>query len=190
MHVASCECACVAIDTETTSFRGSVIQAALVEISFDGTEMDAFCHVVSPPIGESLNARAVAVHGITADRIAREAVPARAFFEEFARKLRAAREAGKVVVAHNAAFDVARLNETFAAHGLLDRIDVQDVFCTMVATKKHDGKGAKMTKNGLLYSRLHGGRCPYECMGRLHDAAVDARITAINYLAGRRIGWW
>lgn len=184
--------AVVAFDTETTGLRGAVVQAALVELDAHGVERDVFVGIVAPPPGYRMEAGAVRVHGITPERIAHEGVAAGPFFAELTHRLKRARDEGKRIVAHNAAFDEARLNETLAAHGV-DGGPVGGVFCTMRSAKRHcglvDRRGApRCPKNAELYALLHG-RDAAE-LGGLHDAAVDARVTAHAFLEGRRRGWW
>lgn len=185
----------LALDTETTSLRGSVIQAAVVALDARGAEGEVTCALVAPPAGEALDPAATRVHGITRARLAREAVDAPPFFRAVVGRIKRARAEGTRVVAHNAAFDVARLNATLAAHGLAERLAPDDVFCTMRAAKRHcglrDARGrARCPKNAELYALLHGGARAEALGGALHDAAADARVTAHAYLAGRRRGWW
>ena len=90
---------------------------------------------------------------------------------------------------------MARLNATLDAHGAADdRLDADDVFCTMRHAKRHcglrDRRGApRCPKNAELYALLTDG-ADAAALGALHDAAVDARITAHAFLEGRRRGWW
>ena len=185
--------AVVALDTETTGLRGAVVQAALVELDAHGRPGEAFCGLVHPPPGYRMERGAVAVHGITAARLDAEAQPSGPFFAELTQRLKRARDEGKRIVAHNAAFDVGRIEETLAAHGVAERLDV-DVFCTMRSAKRHcglvDRRGApRCPKNAELYSTLFEGADAAE-LGSLHDAATDATITAHCFLQGRRRGWW
>ena len=188
----------VALDTETTGLSGAVIQAALVELSASGDVVDVFCGIIPPPQGYHLEAGAVAVHGITRERIQMEAQPAKPFLEELMRRIKGSLAEGKKVVAHNSAFDKKRLNETLRAHGMEQRLEADDVFCTMRSAKRHcglrDRRGAhRCPKNVELYDILvgtGGGAEASSAFGSLHDAAVDARITAHAFLAGRRRGWW
>lgn len=188
----------VAFDTETTGLRGAVIQAALVEVDAHGTERSVFSGIVPPPDGYRLEPAAVAVHRITQRRIDAEGQPAVPFFRTLVTALKRARDDGKRVVAHNASFDVARLNETLVAHGMHDeQVGTDLVFCTMHGSKRHCGltnrRGAmRCPKNAELYELLTGEDVVEAVTGgaALHDAATDARITARSYLEGRRRGWW
>lgn len=184
----------VAFDTETTGLRGAVIQAAIVEMSARGEETDVFCAIVPPPSGYRLEPGAVAVHKITQQRIDAEGQSAVPFLRDVVTRLKRARLEGKRIVAHNGAFDVARLNETLFAHGMPERLDLDDVFCTMRHAKRHcgllDRRGApRFPKNAELYELLYTTPA-ISRMGELHDATVDARITAMSFLEGRRRRWW
>lgn len=178
----------LAIDTETSGLTGVVIQIGGAVLDGDGNESEVFSELLLPPPGFDLvlHPRAVAVHGITRERLLAEGVPARPALARFVARL-----AGVRVVAHNAAFDVARLNHTLAAYGMAERVDAAAVFCTMQAAKRHCGLvGAggrpRCPKNAELYALLGGAD---DC-GALHDAANDARITARSFVLGRRRGWW
>lgn len=173
----------VAIDTETTGFRGAVIQAAAVELDARGAHVGTLSRLIAPPPGVQWERAAERVHGITRERLAREGVDPVAFLCEFVAHVRAARAAGTRVVAHNAAFDVARLNATLRWYGVPDELASEDVFCTMHASRR----GKRSFKNAELYHELTGKD---SVDARLHDAAVDAEITARSFLAGRRRGWW
>ena len=184
----------VAWDTETTGLRGAVIQAAVVELDARGNEQSVLTGIVRPPRGYALERGAVAVHGITPGRIdaeGQEDVPA--FLRPLVGRLKRARASGTRVVAHNAAFDVGRMNETLRAWEMPERLEAEDVFCTMRGAKRHCGlvgrTGApRCPKNAELYALLTGHPEPAD--ETLHDAAADARLTAQSYLAGRRKGWW
>lgn len=186
----------VAFDTETTGFRGAVIQAALVELDGRGREVRCVSGLVMPPLGVVLEPGAVAVHGITSARLAHEALPnAREFLEKFVHALRAARACGKAVCAHNKSFDVERLNETLCAHGSTERLNAELVYCTMRGAKSHCGLAnaagrPRFPKNEELYHILTGGNAACDAGGALHDAARDARVTARSYLEGRTRGWF
>lgn len=182
----------VALDTETTGLRGAVIQLALVELDAHGAVRDSFCGLVHPPPDYPMERGAVAVHGITAARLHAEAHAPGPFFVQATERLKRARAEGKRVVAHNAAFDVIRVRETLAAHRI--DADVDKVFCTMQAAKRHcglvDRRGrARCPKNGELYAILFDG-ADARRLGPLHDAATDATVTAHCFLQGRRAGWW
>lgn len=206
----------LAIDTETTGLRGAVVQIALVYISADGSRESVFTGLAHPPAGFKMEAAAERVHGISSARLKQEAVDdAHEFFHEVFLRIQDARHQGLRVVAHNATFDIARLNDTFKGHGLPHRIGADEVFCTMRAGRQRCNlrtvKGApRCPKNSELYEILVSdalGRGPEgyalpqfaidlatltspDSSSQLHDAAVDARITAHAWLEGRRKGWW
>jgi DNA polymerase III epsilon subunit-like protein len=183
----------IAIDTETTSLTGVVIQVAAVEFSSNEICI-AFNGILRPPDGGFVfDPRAVAVHGITNDRVEQEGVDAVPFLRHFVGYLKEAHASGVPIVAHNSRFDVARLNFTMEQHGMDERIDFP-VFCTMRASKQfcdaRDCRGRlKYPKNEFLYKRLHGVDAS-ALGGSLHDAATDAQITLLSYVEGRRQALW
>ena len=183
----------VCFDTETTGLRGAVIQAAAIEMASDGTIVDDVAGIVPPPEGVSLEPGAVRVHGISQATIDAEGQPPLPFLHGFLDFLERAHAAGKPVVAHNSAFDVARLDETMRWHGSKRRCEVP-VVCTMRASKRHSGLvtarvAPKNPSNAELYHSLTG-RVASEDVEALHDARADATITARSYVEGRRQGWW
>ena len=184
----------LAFDTETTGLRGAVIQAAIVEVTPRGEERECFCGIIPQPDNYKLEPGAVAVHKITQERINREGVAAVPFLREVVRRIKRARSENLPVVAHNSSFDIARMNETLQAHGMCERLHKEDIFCTMQNAKRlcglKDARGLpKCPKNNELYSILTGDT-DLTRFGDLHDAATDARVTALSYAAGRRRGWW
>lgn len=187
---------CMAFDTETTSLRGSVIQAALVELNAHGEEECVMSGIIPPPRGEELDPRAVEVHGITSECILTEGQPAVPFLRGIVSRIQRACAEGRIVVAHNAAFDLARFNATLLAHGIDDEFLLPDqIFCTMQKSKRHCiltnvNGNPRCPKNAELFSLLHGVSPGERFEGSLHDATVDARITGHSFLEGRRRGWW
>ena len=185
----------VAFDTETTGLRGVVVQAAWVKLDGCGREVDSCCVLLGPPPGHRVEPGALAVHGLSDELLAREGVSADALVA-FVRRLRAEAAIGARLVAHNKAFDVARLAETLRAHGLEDErpLAEEEVLCTMRTARERCGlRNAagrpRYPKNAELYEIL-AGEPVEERFGRLHDALADARVTAHAYVHGRRVGWW
>lgn len=186
-------CNVVAFDTETTGLNGAVIQAAAVEISAGGVVVNTMSAIVPPPPNVRLEDAAVAVHGITHKRIQEESVPAAPFLIELVNYLNRSHVEGKMVVAHNSSFDETRLHKTLEWHGVTERL-IFKPFCTMRNSKDHcmlmTARGKpKMPKNEELYRQLTGREASVD-FGGLHDAVIDANVTAVSYVQGRRQGWW
>ena len=184
---------CLVFDTETTGFRGSIIQLGFVVHDFiRDAEVASFCRVWRPPPGEALEMRAVQIHGIDEARIAREGVHPAADLVAFVDLCARALAASAVVVAHNAKFDVERLQHTCAKHGVALPFGVDDVFCTMRAAtprcklKTANGR-TKPPRNAELHAHLFGD-APSDA--ELHDALADARVTARCFVRGYHEGWW
>lgn len=122
-----------------------------------------------------------------------EGVHAKAEVGEFMALVTAAIAQGVRVVAHNASFDVARLNHTAHRHGLAGGVlRSATMLCTMHSATRHcqlrarKGKRLKAPRNEELYLFLHK-RKP---SGQLHRALPDARITLASYLEGKKRKWW
>ena len=104
----------------------------------------------------------------------------------------AAEAAGVRIVAHNASFDVARLNHTAICQGLVPSLRSAAMLCTMHTATRHCGlrtrgdKRSKAPKNEELYAFLFG-HPPAE---RLHSALPDCRVTLASYVEGRARKWW
>jgi DNA polymerase III epsilon subunit-like protein len=184
-------------DTETSgSSRGDVvIQLAFVLCSSDGRVQHAHSRLWRLPSGVRIGWPAYNVHKIGEARVRREGVAARGELADFFGLCLAMREAGKRLVAHNAAYDVRMLGLTAGRHELRDALPecADAVFCTYRSscgkgpffTKQGRRKGAK---NAELYSYLHGGQSWPG--GDLHDALEDVKCTSASYAAGRKRGWW
>ena len=94
-------------------------------------------------------------------------------------------------MAHNASFDVARLNQTAAFHGAPALLERGEVLCTMLRSATHCGLKsragrAKSPSCHELYTYLY--KQSFE--GKLHDALADATLLASCFLGGRHRGWW
>ena len=107
----------------------------------------------------------------------------------------AAIAAGVILVAHNASFDVGRLNSTALKHKLkLPPLCSAPpaMLCTMNSAAQHcrlrkkGDKGFKRPSNEELYVYLHQ-RKP---SGQLHRALPDCRITLSSFIKGRAKHWW
>jgi DNA polymerase III epsilon subunit-like protein len=185
-------------DTETSSLVGHVIQIAVVAVprgaaAADGTLPDCvrYCRHWALPDGVALDPRAVAVHGITRSHLAARGCPVLPGLRALAAVVHAGREGGAQWVAHNASFDVARLNHTAAFHGAPVLLERGEVLCTMRLSTAHCGAKsrsgrAKAPRCDELYAHLF--QRPFE--GVLHDALADATLLASCVLGGRHRGWW
>jgi DNA polymerase III epsilon subunit-like protein len=97
------------------------------------------------------------------------------------------------VAAHNASFDVARLNHTTLRHqATVAPLRSALLLCTMHNATKHCGlrkrgnKALKAPRNEELYMHLFK-RKP---TGRLHRALPDCRVTLACYVKGSELKWW
>ncbi|MEI7054604.1 exonuclease domain-containing protein [Nocardioides sp. CCNWLW239] len=112
------------LDVETTGldpYRDRVIQVAIRQIAADGTEESEWETLVNP--GAGVDPGPVEVHGLTSADLA--GAP---FFRDVAATI-AQRLAGRVFVAHNAAFDWTFVAVESDRAGV--RLEVVDWLCTM-----------------------------------------------------------
>ncbi|MEV5829157.1 exonuclease domain-containing protein [Spirillospora sp. NPDC052242] len=162
----------VAIDFETAnSFRGSPCAVGLVRVK-EGEIVEEWSTLIRPPDGHGrFDPMNVAIHGITAARVA-DAPPWQRVLgqiTEFA--------AGDPFVAHNAAFDVGVLADACRASG--SAVPDLEYACTLVV--------ARRVWDGMLSYKLPvlAGVLGIE-PARHHDAAADARAAAEVMLAALR----
>ena len=185
-------------DTETSGFGGCVLNLGWTLAGDAGNELAAYDRLWRLPKGERIHSRAYKAHGISlrdlscADSDAVSMVVPEV--SEFFALVAAARAAGVRVVAHNASFDVSRLNHTAHRHGLCGGPSLRsaDMLCTMHSATKHCGlrargnKRLKPPRNEELYRFLFERAPP----GRLHRALADCRVTLTSYVEGRKRHWW
>jgi len=184
-------------DTETSGLVGHVIQIAIVAVpraTADGMLPNghvSYCRHWALPGAVELDPRAVAVHGITRSHLNAHGCGVQSGLRAIAAVVLAGREGGAQWVAHNASFDVARLNQTATFHGAPALLERGEVFCTMLASATHcslktrTGR-AKPPRCHELYTHLF----QRPCEAQLHDALADATLLATCFLGGRRHGWW
>lgn len=125
--------------------------------------------------------------------LSREGVDPQAELLEFYALVAAALARGVQVVAHNASFDMARLNHTCVRHHVSPfPLRSAHILCTMHNATKHcglrkrGGKSLKPPKNEELFRHLFK-RSP---SGRLHRALPDCRVTLACFVKGRQLHWW
>ena len=185
-------------DTETSGFGGCVLNLGWTLADGDGKELAAYDRLWCLPRGERIDSRAYKAHGISLQDLAcagSEAVLKVApELGEFFALVDAARAAGVRIVAHNASFDVSRLNHTAHRHGLRNGpyLCSAGMLCTMHAASKHcrlrtrGNQRLKAPRNEELYRFLFEQAPP----GRLHRALADCRVTLASYVEGRKRHWW
>ncbi|MEN9704839.1 MAG: hypothetical protein RLZZ393_718 [Pseudomonadota bacterium] len=169
----------VVLDTETTGLDVAqghrIIEVGVVELVNRRTTGRVFHHYVNP--NRDIDAGAAAVHGITLSRLADKPR-----FEAIAADLLAFID-GAEILAHNASFDIAFLDEELRLYALrsnTERVKIRSrcrVLDTLALAKEmHPGQ-----RNGLdaLCKRYSVDNSHRE----YHGALLDARILADVYLA-------
>ena len=176
----------VVVDTETTSLRGQVIQVAACGL--DASLKPLFEYKQYWTTSDPIDPNAYAVHGIAADVLRRFGVAPR----DGLQKLQRLCTPRCTFVAHNVSFDLARLKDTARSHGTTFEAR-GGTFCTMRSSKEvcalsgGNGRRFKYPKNVELYRFLFPDAPPAT---GLHDALVDVRLTAQNFVEGTKRGIW
>ena len=181
----------VVFDTETSGFDGAVLQLAFVVATRHGEELFAYSRLWRLPSGHTIDARARSVHGITYEKLDFEGIDPREDLDDFLCLCEEAHAKGCELVAHNAQFDVARLNYTARAWGVESSLTLAHVLCTMQRSAMHCGLRdragrKKRPRNDELYRHLFG-QLPGVV---LHDALNDTRVTLASFAEGHRRRWW
>jgi len=160
-----------AFDIETTGIdpvSDELVQVAVLQIDSTGQVMpESWSSLVSP--GRPIPPEAVAVHGITSERAAREGIALDHAIRETLRRLQAAAASGIPVVVYNAPFDLGFMKVRAARLGIsLPELAVIDpLVCDRAVDTYRRG------------SRTLGAvAAHYGCAAEeLHDAAADAAVS-------------
>ena len=174
-------------DTETASLKGPVVQIATILCAEDGDHLASYeCkYKFDRTRGIKWCDRAEGVHGLSRTFLVKHGIDPRAglgflrdIFDEVQR-------AGVILVAHNYAFDKRMVNLTAFLNGFEDLIPPDALsFCTLRGGRAIYGKALRNEDlRRLLTGETHS-------LGRVHDAFVDASITAASYAGGRKAGVW
>ena len=192
-HAALSQAAVLVLDTETSGLAGCVLDIGWVLAHSSGAELAVYSKLWQLPAGERIHSGALKAHGISAATVVRDGADPKPELRELAALISAALDLGVVVAAHNASFDVARLNHTAHRHQVrVAPLRSAQLLCTMHNATKHcnlrkrGNKALKPPKNEELYFHLFK-RQP---TGRLHRALPDCRVTLACYIKGRELKWW
>lgn len=177
-------------DTETDGRSPQlIVQLAFVVLDEENREILHSSRLVSLPDGRTISYYATKIHGITNARLLEEGEDAQVVLSDFFAWV----SKSSRIVAHNCAFDCRAVKATCRMHGLEFDCDEPETkgLCTMKNSAHHLGLvnkvgGIKPPKNVELYRYLYDK----DPQGKLHDALVDCRVTAANYVGGRARGWW
>lgn len=166
----------IVLDTETTGLevdRGHrIIEIGCVELLNRRPTSRHFHRYLNPE--RDIEEGAIAVHGLTRERLAREPR-----FAEVAEELLRFIEGSELII-HNAAFDVAFLEREFAllsgAKPVVIRELCRVVDTLLLARERHPGQRNSLDALCKRYDIDNSHR-------QLHGALLDARILADVYLA-------
>lgn len=185
--------AVLALDTETTSLVGVVVQVGVVGLDAESREVFREEMLVAPAPGYAVQPDAQRVHGLSDADVRSRGMPPERAMRRVAEIVATARARRIPIVAHNAAFDARSLQRTAQAVGLAPDdapVAYREMVCTMQRSRRlaKRVKGHGMFRNAELFAHLCQEAPPPE--SELHDAVADARLTARAYLAGERNGTW
>jgi DNA polymerase-3 subunit epsilon len=165
----------VVFDVETTGLfphRGDrIIEIGAVSVSeglIDG-EFHSLVYTV-----KRIPAEAQRIHGITAEML-QNAPPAEEVFPRFHEFIK-----DRILVAHNAEFDMSFIRREFQRQGLILN---QQCVCTMEMSRRHFPQ-LPNHKLYTVYRHLMGCDAPY---AQRHRALADARMAAEIWLAIRKM---
>ena len=194
----------VVFDTETTGVDPLACRAVQYGLTFvrNRKRVGSFSQVVKLPSDVALPAGAVAVHGITRERMAKEGSPIEALMPMMIDTFKTWRKEGALFMGHNAmAFDIAIFHREAAALNLDFRFAEDEVVDTGMLVKAAQ-LGASLTEGDNLlsfYARIYKIRAkglywalPKYCyqtfnlakygvdITKAHDAGVDCDL--VHYL--------
>jgi DNA polymerase-3 subunit epsilon len=155
------------VDVETSGLRPDrhrVLQVAVVHTDAAGAVTDEWVSLVRPPLGRFARLGPRRVHGLRGRVVARAPRPA-PVGAELARRLE-----GRVVVAHNLAFDWPFLVRLLERAGV--PVPAVDGLCTLELSRTLDAERRHSHRLAAVCERLGVDA------GRPHDALEDARATA------------
>lgn len=184
------ETVALAIDTETTSLHGVVVQVGIVGLDAAAREVCCDALLVAPAPGHTVEPSAERVHGLSDAHVRRHGMDPRRALLRVAEVCCTARARGIPLVAHNASFDAASLRRTAQAIRQPPPVDGSAMVCTMQRSRglAKRVKARGLFRNAELFEYLCNAKAPPD--RDLHDAVADARLTARAYLAGHRRGLW
>ena len=180
-------------DTETSGLGGCVLDLGWVLADSHGFELAVYYKLWHLPHGERIHSKAFGCHRISAAALQRDGLDPKPEISEFFALVSAALAQKVVVAAHNASFDVGRLNHTARRHQVkVAPLRSALLLCTMHNATKHCGlrnrgsRALKPQRNEELYQHLFKRAPP----GPLHRALPDCRVTLACYVKGHDLKWW
>lgn len=154
----------VILDTETTGFKGEVIEISVIDT--DGAAL--MNTLLRPTVG--VESDAARVHGLTDADL----VNAPTFADVYPSLLPLLQ--GRLVIIYNAQFDTARLRHTAAMYGL--DWPVFNTVCAMEMYARFYGEWNRKTNDYRWQSLSNAGQqCGLELPENLHRAAADTELT-------------
>lgn len=180
----------IVFDVETSSLKGSVIQLAWVLANPSGEILQTYCEYWKLE-KEDMDPRSQQIHQISEDTLRECGMDPYVEVQKFFKVYHKAIQDGCMMIAHNASFDIARINHTAKLYNINETMEKDKIFCTMrnsilrCGLVKVDNK-KKMPTNSELYEKLFN-ELPTGC---LHDALEDCKITLKSFTQARLNGWW
>lgn len=182
-------------DTETSGLSGRdcVIQFAIGFYDRDGSQIGFYDRLWKLPSDLRISEGSFKVHKISMQRLNQEGCETSIEIEKIMKYMGEMRRRKKMIIAHNASFDLRMLAQTARRWGKIWSISADDVFCTMKSSKAHCGLTSlktgrpKAPSNTELYEMLTGEKVATE---GLHNALFDISLTSTSFVKGVMRGWW
>ena len=189
----------VVFDTETSGLNVNdyVVQIAYMLCNMNGESIFQYESLWKLPFRCKMSRQSMKVHKITYEMLKRDAKPTKLELQRLEQFHRNTQKHNIPWVAHNAKFDRRMIKQTAYKFGVeMKSFEHSDTyFCTLEESAKrlenlHVG-GIKRSrlKNSELYKYLtNNSELPKDI--KLHDALGDCKITAWNYVHGRKRWKW
>lgn len=175
------------LDTETTGLSRSDIVIQLGYGIYDRTTQQLLQYYNRIwQTNKKSHFMALKIHGIQQQTTMNSPYDAATELRNLHSLMNKVKNEGGICVAHNANFDCRLLRQTAFLHGVDWKSNNNDVFCTLKTLKTIPVYlRGESTKNERLYTYFGGPK-----LNNIHDAWVDAQMTAFIYFHGCNQNWW
>lgn len=174
------------LDTETSDFKGRIMQAAYCRYGADSSKLLEYTSLLRHDAPYEVHEEAAKIHGLTRKHCQLNGDDAWWVLKELVREI----ERAEIVVGHKLQFDLAMISKDCFCYGVKFEYSMTDprMVCTMAASKafcnlKDTNGRPKFPSLSELHFRLFG-----TTFEGAHDALSDVRATARCYFELKRRG--